>query len=306
MDMLAGMRVVGAVARQGSFTSAATELGLSSASISRIVAELEADLGVRLFNRTTRKMSLTDTGQDFVQRSTGILEEVDTLRGQARERHDAPRGTLRISSVTSFGNACLAPAIPDFLSLYPDLKLSLEISTRFVDLVEEHFDVAIRVGWQRESSLIAKKICAQRIVFVATPDYCRRFGSPQTFHDLQKHRSIIQISGEWGRVHKFRYGNNIVEFEPSTDVVVSSPEAARNATLTGYGYCLTTDFSVAKDIAEGRLLQLLPDYEPVEQILYATFPHRHYLPAKVRVFVDFLVERFASSKQLGDTVGANV
>jgi len=305
MDMLVGMRVVGAVARQGNFTSAANELGLSSASVSRIGAELAADLGVRLFNRTTRKMSLTDTGQDFVQRSTGILEEIDTLRGQTRERHETPRGTLRISSVTSFGNACLAPAILDFLNLYPDLRLSLEINNRFVDLIEEHFDVAIRVGQKSDSSLIAKKIFTQRIVFVATPEYCQRFGFPQTFHDLRNHRSIIQISGEWGRAHKFRYGKKVVAFEPRNDFVVSSPEAARNAALTGYGYCLTTDFTVAKDIAQGRLLRLLPDYAPVEQILYAVFPHRHFLPAKVRVFVDYLVARFASPSQHLDAIGAD-
>ena len=141
---------------------------------------------------------------------------------------------------------------------------------------------------------------------MATPDYCRRFGCPETLHDLRNHRSITQISGEWGRAHKFQYGKKVVTFEPRTDFVVSSPEAARNAALTGYGYCLTTDFSVAQDIAEGRLLRLLQDYAPVEQMIYAVFPHRRYLPAKVRVFVDYLVDRFASPKQLVDAVAADV
>ena len=292
MRFITAMRVFGEVARLGSFTAAGRELRLSTASVSRIVAELEADLGARLFNRTTRKIGLTDAGGEFLQRSTGILEEIEILRGQTRERHDVPRGTLRVSSLTAFGNESLAPAIPEFLERYPGLRISVDISNRFVDLVEEHYDVAIRVGAPQDSSLIAQRITTQRIIFVATPDYCRRHGMPRSIDDIRHHRSIIQISGEWGRVHRFKHGGRTIEFETPRDFVVSSPVAVRNAVLTGYGYTLAVDFAVANDIAEGRLVRLLPDYVPIEQPVNAIIPHRRYIPAKTRVFVDYLLETF--------------
>ena len=140
---------------------------------------------------------------EFLRSSTGVLEEIESLRSQTRERHNSPRGLLKVSSVTAFGNECLVPAIPGFLERYPGIKISVDISNRVVDLIEEHYDVAIRVGPLEDSSLIAKKIFDQRLIFVATPEYCARFGVPKTLDELTRHRSISQISGEWGRVHQF-------------------------------------------------------------------------------------------------------
>ena len=293
MDMISAMRVMTEVSRLGSFTAAGRELRLSTASVSRIVGQLEADLRVRLVNRTTRQLSLTDAGEEFVQRSAGILEELETLRGQVRERHDAPRGRLRVSCVTAFGNECLAPAIPGFLERCPDLKISLDINNRSVDLLEEHYDVAVRVGPLQDSSLIAQKIFTQRLIFVASPEFCRRYGAPRTMDEIRDFPSIAQISGEWGHAHRFKLGPDTIEFEVPKDCVMSSPGAVRNAALTGYGYTLTADFAVAKDIAQGRLVRLLPDYEPVELPLYALYAHRRYIPRKVRAFVDYLTETFS-------------
>lgn len=295
MDLISAMRVMTEVTRLGSFTAAGQELRLSTASVSRIVAEVEADLGVRLVNRTTRRLSPTDAGEEFVQRSSGILEELDALRSTVRERHEAPRGRLRVSCVTAFGNECLAPAIPGFLEQFPQLKISLDISNRRVDLIEEHYDVAIRVGPLRDSSLVAQKIFSQRMIFVAAPEFCRRYGMPRSLDEIRNYPSITQISGEWGHVQLFKHGTDIVEFELPQDYVISSPSAVKNAALTGYGYTLSGDFAVAKDIAEGRLVRLLPDYEPVEQPLYALFAHRRYTPRKTRAFVDYLIKTFGDS-----------
>lgn len=162
-----------------------------------------------------------------------------------------------------------------------------------VDLIEEHYDVAIRVGPLQDSSLIAKKIFNQQHIFVATPEYCERFGVPKSLDELKRHRSISQISGEWGRVHQFEYENNLVSFKNPEECVVSSPSAARNAVLTGYGYTLLPNYFAIDDIANGRLIQLLADYQPVDQPIYALMPYRRYVPAKARVFLDYLLEHFS-------------
>ena len=293
MDFVNAIRIFGEVARHESFTAAAKELRLSTASVSRIIGELENDLGARLFNRTTRRVQPTDAGLEFLRRSTGVLEEIELLRGQTREHHNSPSGMLRVSSVVGFGNECLALAIPSFLERYPGIKISVDISNRMVDLIEEHYDVAIRLGPLEDSSLIAKKIFDQRLIFVATPEYCERFGVPKTLEELTHHRSISQISGEWGRVHQFKYRNSFVTYKSPEDFVVSSTGAARNAVLTGYGYTLLAEYLATNDIANGRLVQLLKDYKPVNQPIYALMPHRRYVPAKARFFFDYLVEHFS-------------
>jgi LysR family transcriptional regulator for bpeEF and oprC len=292
MDMIATMRVVREVSRLGSFTAAGRELKLSTPSISRLVGELETDLGVRLFNRTTRRIALTEAGEQFLRRSTIILEEIETLCEETRERHGNPKGRLRISCVNGFGNECLAPAIPEFLERHPDLRIEVDISNRQVDLVEEHYDVAIRVGKLADSSMAARRIFVQNFIFVAAPESGRRHGAPQALADLQNHRTIMQISGTWGRIHQLEGPDGIVEYRVPDNFVLTSPIAVRNATLKGYGCALLANFMVADDIAAGRLVRLLPEYESMEQSIYAVFPHRTYIPAKVRVFIDYLVECF--------------
>ncbi|RWD28721.1 MAG: LysR family transcriptional regulator [Mesorhizobium sp.] len=292
MDTVEAMRVAVEVARHGSFTLAARELRISAPSVSRIVAELEADLGARLFNRTTRQLNLTDAGLEFVQKSAGILEELDDLRSMVRERHDTPRGQLRVSCVTAFGNECLAPAIPEFVQRYPQLSVSVDIGNRLVDLIGEHYDVAVRVGPLSDSSLIAQKISTQRIVFVASPGFCQKFATPRSIDEIKACPSVTQVSGEWGRTHQFNHHGRTIHFEVPQHLTMNSARAVKNACLTGYGYSLLADFMVAKDIREGRLVRLLPDFEPVEQPIYAFHAQRLHTPQKVRVFIDFLREAF--------------
>ncbi|MCA1441807.1 LysR family transcriptional regulator [Ensifer sp. IC4062] len=156
-----------AVARYKSFSAASKDLRISAPSVSRIVAELEADLGVRLFNRTTRQLKLTEAGTEFVQKSSGLLEELDLMRSAVRDRHETPGGRLRVSCVTAFGNECLAPVLPEFKRRYPQLDISMELGNRLVDLIGEHFDVAVRVGPLSDSSLIGQRIFTQRVRRVA-------------------------------------------------------------------------------------------------------------------------------------------
>ncbi|MCW0001798.1 LysR family transcriptional regulator [Pararhizobium sp. YC-54] len=294
MDMIEAMRVAVQVARHESFTLAARELRISAPSVSRIVAELEADLGARLFNRTTRQLNLTDAGLEFVQKSAGFLEELDHMRNMVRERQDTPRGQLRVSCVTAFGNECLAPAIPEFMRRYPQLSVSVDIGNRLVDLIGEHYDVALRVGPLSDSSLIAQKISTQRIVFVASPGFCQKFGTPRSIDEIKACPSVTQVSGEWGRTHQFSHRGVTIHFDVPQHLTMNSARAVRNACLTGYGYSLLPDFMVANDVCEGRLVRLLSDLEPVEQPIYAFYAQRRHMPQKVRVFVDFLREVFSS------------
>ena len=294
MDMVQAMRVAVEAARLGSFGGAARELRLSAASVSRIIADLEADLGVRLFNRTTRQLNLTDAGQEFVHESSGMLEELENMRSMVRERHAVPQGELRVSCVAAFGNECLAPALPPFLRAYPQLSVSVDIGNRFVDLIEEHYDVAIRVGPLPDSSLMAQKIASQRILIVASPEFCLHHGMPNNIANLASLPSIAQISGEWGRVHRFRHIGQTIDLEVPRHFTMNSAAAVRNACLTGHGFTLLPDFMVAKDIAQGLLVRLLTDYEPAEQPIYAAYAERRYTPQKIRVFVDYLTEFFCS------------
>ncbi|MGE4250919.1 MAG: LysR family transcriptional regulator [Parvibaculaceae bacterium] len=292
MDMIEAMKVAVAVARHNSFSFASRELRLSAASVSRIVADLEADLGVRLFNRTTRQINLTDAGMEFVQKSTSLLEELDLMRSVVRERHETPRGQLHVSCVTAFGNECLAPAVPEFVRRFPQLDVSIDLGNRLVDLIGEHFDIAIRVGPLNDSSLIAQRIFTQRIVFVATPQFCKQYGTPRTLDEVRACPAVTQVSGEWGRVHRFSHEGKVIDFEVPQQLTMNSARAVRNACLAGGCYSLLGDFMVAQDIAENRLVRLLPDYEPIEQPIFAFYAQRRHTPRKVRVFIDYLSEVF--------------
>lgn len=292
MDMVQAMRVAIEVARLGNFGGAGRELRLSAASVSRIISDLEADLGVRLFNRTTRSLNLTDAGREFVNKSSGMLEELENMRSVVRERHAVPRGELRISSVAAFGSECLAPVLPRFLQAYPQIKVSVDIGNRLVDLIEEHYDIAIRVGPLPDSSLIAQKISSQKVLIVASPEFCRQHGTPDDIADLASLPSVTQISGEWGRIHQFRHKGKAIDFEAPQHFTMNSAAAVRNACLTGYGFTLLPDSMIAKDISEGRLVRQLQNYEPMEQPIYASYAERRYTPQKIRVFLDYLALTF--------------
>ncbi|MEX0281644.1 MAG: LysR substrate-binding domain-containing protein [Arenibacterium sp.] len=295
MDLLLAMRVVREVSRQGNFSAAAAPLKLSPASVGRIVAELEADLGVPLFTRTTRRMSLTQAGREFVDRSHGILEEVAHLKTRTQETHNKIRGTLRVSAVQAFGTACIAPAIAEFLLKHPDIEVALDITNRFVDLIEEPYDLAIRAGKQPDSSLIARRIFTQRIIPVAAPSYLAERGTPRTLADLNGHRAISQVSGRWGQEITLWKDGKAQRLKIPQQFVLTTPEAARRALLSGYGYGVVSDCYVVDDISAGRLVRLLPDYEPDPQPIFAVYADRRYVPAALRALLDFLIDTLPKS-----------
>ncbi|MCV2887371.1 LysR family transcriptional regulator [Ruegeria aquimaris] len=292
MDKFQCMRAFREVAQQGGFAAAARVLNSSPPSVTRLISELEEDLGIRLFTRSTRNVSLTEEGELLLRRGVALVDELDAVTDEIRDSQHTPRGHLRVSSVVAFGQERVAPAIPAFMQLYPNVRVELEISNRKVDLVQEHYDLAIRIGGSdglEVSSLKARKIFSQKLVFVATPEYVARHGEPDTLDALEQHLVVKQVSGNWGRENDFWYQGEKLSFSLPERFLVNSPNAARNVVLTGGAIGLINDYLVAEMISDGRLVRILPEYQTLDQPIYAVFVHRNYMPAKVRVFIDHLV-----------------
>jgi DNA-binding transcriptional LysR family regulator len=294
MDRLTSMSVFVKVVARRSFAVAARELRLSRAGVSKHVLALEQSLGVRLLNRNTRRLSLTEVGTVVHERYARILEEIDEVEASAGALQMTPRGVLRVASSVSFGIAHLAAAIADYLAKYREVSIDLVLNDRTIDLIEEGFDVAVRVGHLADSSLIARRLAPIRLVLCTSPEYLARYGAPTHPSDLQHHDCVVYIfregHGEWRFVGPDGAEETV---HISGRLRANNGNLLRVAVLKGQGIGLAPTFLVGEDLAAGRLLRLLPDYAPVEEDLAAVYPHRRQLSAKVRSFVDFLAERFA-------------
>jgi len=293
MDRVAGMAVFTKVVATGSFSAAARELRVSQASVTKQIKELEGWLGARLLNRTTRRLSLTEIGAGFYERSTRILEAVAEARSAAGALQTAPRGRLRINAPVSFGLLHLAPAVTEFLNVYPDVSIEMLVNDRVVDLLEGEFDVGVRIGRLGDSSLIARRIAPVRLVICAAPEYLARHAVPQTPEDLASHNCLeytyFESRGEWHL--RDPTGADIV-VPVSGRYLANNADVLRSTALAGGGIILVPTFLIGDDLRAGRLVRLLSNYPPPEQALHALYPPGRHLSAKVRTFVDFLVVRF--------------
>jgi DNA-binding transcriptional LysR family regulator len=287
-DMLAFVRVV----EHQSFSAAATRLGLTPSAISKLVSRLENRLGVRLLHRTTRRLALTSEGGVYFARARQILADIEEAEAEVAKSRGSPRGRLHVNSGHAFGVQQLAPALPEFLARYPDIEVELSITDRVIDLVEEHADVAIRAGRIVDTSLIARKIAEFERMICAAPSYLAQHGTPRTPADLANHICIVAgpTLGRW----PFRARDGIDNVEIAPRVTTDSVDAALRLALHGAGIVRLGDLILAEPIRRGLLVPLLTDIHHVEPLplsaLYLV--GRHRLP-KVRVFLDFLVDRFA-------------
>lgn len=296
MDKLNAMRVFAEVAARGSFAAAARTLGIAPASVTRHIGDLEAELDTRLFDRSTRAVALTEDGATYLARIEPILAGIDEATEELRARRARVSGHLRVTSVISFGQVVLTPLAADFRAAFPDVTLELHLSNRTCDLVDEHFDLAIRIGGDgglKDSPLMARRIFTQKLIFVATPGYLEDFGQPDGFEALQRHSLVKQISGSWGVTNRFLTPDGPREVRLPEAFVVNSPNAARNAILTGKVMGLQADYLVRDHIAEGRLIRVLPEIETAGQDIHAVFVHRQFMPAKTRAFLDFVTDRLS-------------
>ncbi|MFC3166152.1 LysR family transcriptional regulator [Ciceribacter thiooxidans] len=293
MDRFTALQVFRQVAELGSFAGAARKLGLSPPAISKNLAELEAHLGVRLISRTTRRMALTEEGKTYLDHVTRGLDALTQAEEALSLVRTSPSGTLRVSAPMTVALVRFSEAIPEFLSLYPDLKLELHLDDRRVDIVREGFDLAIRGSSNLEdSSLVARKLAVMPHVLCAAPDYFKRHGIPQTPSDLKTLDHIRFPFGANVDVWEFKKDGRTERIAVQARYSVTSSLAVRDALRGGFGVSLIPLPYVAKDLREGRLQSALDDWKTAEVTHYAVYPSRQHLAPKIRVFVDFLVQQF--------------
>lgn len=288
MDRLNSMTTFVDVVEANSFTAAAGKSGLSRAQVSKAVAYLEEHLGTRLLNRTTRQISLTETGRIYYERCRSILHDVEEAEGVARQQTSKPGGTLSINVPTSFGVLHLKNRIPDYLQQYPDVQISLSLNDRLVDVIAEGFDIVIRISSLEDSSLIARKIAPCRRVFCASPGYIQQNGIPQVPQDLAIHRCLRYANSVNPDTWVLHGDEGTESVKVNGPICADNGEMLRAAAIANLGIALLPTFIVGPDIRAGRLRQVLGDYCPPDIAIYAVFPSRRYLSAKVRTFVDFL------------------
>ncbi len=279
----------------GSFRAAARDLGRSNAAVSTQISDLEAELGATLITRTTRRLALTEVGRAYYGRCARILDDLTEAEIAVASLQSAPRGLLRVNAPMSFGLLHLAPALPAYMQRCPDVRVDLVMNDRTVDLVEEGFDVAVRVRTGLpDSSLIARRLAPVRRVVCAAPDYLERYGCPERPEDLVTHRCLIySLSSsptEW--TFALRGGGEPLAVQVAPYYTANSSIALREAVLAGSGIALIPTFVVGPDIRAGRLRTVLPDFEIPLHTMYALYPSSRHLSPKVRSFVDFLVERY--------------
>ncbi|RMF11012.1 MAG: LysR family transcriptional regulator [Alphaproteobacteria bacterium] len=294
MDKLAAMEAFRAVVEEGGFTAAAARRRISKSAISKMVKDLEAELGVALLNRTTRRIALTEVGERYYERCQRILAEVEEADSEATALTVNPRGTLRVNAALSFSTAHVAPLLPAFLERYPDVRLELTLADRFVDLVEEGVDVAIRIGRLADSSLIARKLGETRRMVCGAPAYFDRYGEPTHPNDLGAHNCLRYTLLDTGSEWCFRKDGRAFSVPVTGTLEINNGDALRTAAVGGLGLCCAPAFTVYRDLAEGRLRTVLDEYECPPLGIYAVYPPSRHLSAKVRAFVDFLADHFSS------------
>jgi DNA-binding transcriptional LysR family regulator len=294
VDRLQQMTTFASVVESGSFVRAAAALGLSKAAVSRQVSDLETRLGVRLLQRTTRRLSMTREGESYYVRCKELTAAVDDADAEVGADGGEPAGVLRINAPQTFGVLYLASLWSRFAALHPKVGLDITLSDRVVDLVEEGFDVAVRIGSLPSSALVTRQLATTLMVVCASPGYLRRRGVPAVPGDLLRHDAIAYSL--WSARDRWHFegpqGPTSVKIKPR--IHTNSGDTCRRAALDGHGIVLQPDFLVASDLREGTLVELLPGYRSIELGIHVVYPSRKHLPLKVRRLIDFLVLSFAT------------
>ena len=289
------MSIFARVVSAGNLSAAARELGLSPAVVSRRLAALEARLGVRLINRTTRSLHLTDEGAKYYEACTRILTEIEEANATASARLVEPEGVLRVALPASFGHQHIAPLVPRFAARYPKVQLALSLSDRRVSVIEEGYDLAVRIAELEDSSLAARKLAPNRRVVCASPDYLAKHGTPRMPEELAQHNFLVTTwEHEFSMTLEYKDpAGKAGTVRVSGRYACDNWEVLREWALAGLGVALKSTWDVRRHLEDGSLVALCPGYTfGTEVAIYAVYPHRRYLPAKTRAFIDFLAESF--------------
>jgi len=296
MDRLRALEVFVEVVRKNGFARAADALDTSPANVTRIVADLESHLGTRLLNRSSRKMSLTESGEALYERAKAIVEDVAEVEAIASAIAPHPRGLLRINAPVSFGIRHLAPLWPKFMALYPDVELDIDLIDRVVDIVEEGYDLAVRISRRGSATHAARKLASSRNLCCAAPAYLALHGTPRAPADLAQHNCVgyryASTADEWhfSDAHGARHSVRV-----SCRLHANNGDTARAAALAGLGIILQPSFLVGDDLRAGRLVPLLPGFYLPDTDVLAVYPSRRHLNAKVRVMIDFLAQELGGT-----------
>lgn len=297
MQDLNDVAVFVAVVDAQSFTQAAERLKLSRPVVSKYVSRLEESLGVQLLNRTTRRLSLTEAGRIFYEKSKAGIENIQDAQAEISSLQQHPSGKLRINVPMSFGILHVAPLLPAFMAQYPDIDVEMDLSDIKLDVIDEGFDLSIRISELPDSSLVAKRIAPCKHLIVASPEYLGRAGKPEHPNDLVNHEiatySYQQSTHRWD--FRSRVDQQTLQVSVTSRLQLSNSLALRAAILEGAGITRTPSFIVANEIREGRLVSLLDEYETLELSVYAVYPKRRHLSPKVRAFIDHLTAAFAET-----------
>ncbi|MDX2503167.1 MAG: LysR family transcriptional regulator [Gammaproteobacteria bacterium] len=294
MDDLKRMIIFAHVVEAESFSDAARRLGIAKSAVSKHISQLEENLGVRLLNRSTRKLSLTDVGDIYYQRCAKIVEAVDEATDCITPLQDKLSGTLRISSPVSFGVKHVVPLLNSFLQTHTSLKSEILLDDNIIDLVQEGVDVAIRVGWLADSSLRARKLSDATRLLCASPNYLQKMGIPKTPDELTEHEWVIFTLLPSPSHCTLTKKNKSTTIQIKGRIKINNGNAVRTLLLEGAGIAALPDFLIAEDLQEGRLVRLLPDYEATNAGIYAVYQDQRLQQAKARTFIDFLVENIKS------------
>lgn len=293
MDRFETLQTFVAVVEAGSFSAAAARLDCAKSAASRQVAALEGHLGVQLLNRTTRRLSLTDAGREFYERAQRILADLEEAELSVAAEQTALRGRLRLAAPLSFGLRHLAPALDEFLADHPELVLDLDLDDRRINLVEEGFDLALRIGELADSSLVARPLAPIRMQLCASPAYLRRHGTPQTPADLAFHAGLVYGNIPEAQQWRFLDANDKVHsVKVPARLRANNGDVLVQAALAGLGLVVTPTFIAHRALAAGELVPVLPEYRAPGTRAYAVYPSRRHLPQRVRVLIDFLAQRF--------------
>ncbi|MGB1951092.1 MAG: LysR family transcriptional regulator [Marinobacter sp.] len=292
MDRLLEMQTFCAVVEAGSFVAASEAMGMSKAAVSRYVSELESRLRVRLLHRTTRRLSLTAEGDVFYVRCRELLAGVEEAEAELTSSTSVARGVLRINAPVSFGIRHLAPLWGEFHARFPDVELNIDLSDRLVDIVEEGFDLAIRIASLRNSSLVSRRLTSTRLLVCASPEYICAHGAPEKPEDLANHRVIAYSNLATGNEWHFQGMEGPVSARVRPWMYANNGETCCAAAVAHQGVVRQPSFLLQEDLDAGRLVELMQQYRSAEMGVYAVYPTRKFVTPKVRALVDFLVAAF--------------
>lgn len=281
------------VVEAGSISRAADRLNVAKSAVSRRLKELEKHLGVELFHRTTRQMNLTDTGRAFYHQAVRILDDVLEAEIATSQAHGTLKGSLKIALPSTFGLMHMGPVINDFIKEHPQIEFDLDFNDRKVDLIQEGFDLAIRIANLPDSSLIARRIAPVKTIICASPDYLQQMGTPQSPEDLLEHQCLVySLLRDFEYWHLTDANGNDIKTKIHPYLKTSTGEFLKDAAVAGHGIILVPTFIAYKEIESGSLVPLLKDYSSHQINAYAIYPQTRHLSQRVRAFVDLLVKRF--------------